>query len=147
MRRVISCLVLLFAFNLVSSQIGQDKVLHFAGGALFGLGGAGIAKEVSNGNRYWTFAGAFGGALVAGLGKEALDATKEDNRWDNGDLLATVLGGLTVGFTIDIFTNHKKKKRTNFSSLGFDAESNLILHERLRTLNEIRFTNSILHTE
>ena len=92
-------------------QVERDKVLHFVGGNLYGLAGAGIAKQISDGNRYWTFAGAVGGSLLIGLGKEAVDAGQRENGWDNDDLLATVLGGLSVGFTIDMFTNKKNRKR------------------------------------
>ena len=70
---------------------------------MFGLAGAGIAKQASNGNRWWTFAGAVGGSALVGLGKEAIDAGQENNSWDNDDLLATILGGVTVGVVIDIF--------------------------------------------
>ncbi|GMN11797.1 hypothetical protein MTsPCn9_12350 [Croceitalea sp. MTPC9] len=147
MRLIILLLIALLSFNLGNSQIEKDKALHFAGGALFGLAGAGIAKEISNGDRYWTFAGAVGGALLIGLGKEAIDSGQEGNQWDNGDVLATVLGGVAVGFTIDIFTKKKKKKRVITSSLNFGEDVNLIVNERLPTLNELRLTNSLLHTE
>lgn len=111
MRTLISMLVLVLVVNQAHSQIGRDKVLHFAGGSLFGLAGAGIAKEISDGNRFWTFAGAVGGSLLVGLGKEAIDAGQSDNGWDNDDLLATVLGGVTVGIAIDIFTDHGRTKK------------------------------------
>ncbi len=94
-----------------NSQVDQDKALHFLGGNLYGLAGAGIAKQISKGNRWWTFAGAIGGSTLIGLGKEAVDAGQRPNGWDNDDLLATILGGATIGVTIDLFTNHKKKKQ------------------------------------
>ncbi|MEM9000117.1 MAG: hypothetical protein AAGB24_07615 [Bacteroidota bacterium] len=92
-------------------QVERDKTLHFIGGNLYGLAGAGIAKQISDGNRYWTFAGAVGGSLAIGLAKEAVDAGQQEGGWDNDDLLATVLGGFTVGFTIDVFTDRKREKR------------------------------------
>ncbi len=104
-------MVLAFVLSYSYGQLERDKVLHFAGGSLFGLAGAGIAKEISDGNRYWTFAGAVGGSLLVGLGKEAIDAGQRENGWDNDDLLATVLGGVTVGLVIDICTDHKKNRR------------------------------------
>ena len=111
MKRLIPTLVLFMLVCHVHGQVERDKVLHFVGGNLYGLAGAGIAKQISDGNRYWTFAGAVGGSLLIGLGKEAVDAGQRENGWDNDDLLATVLGGLSVGFTIDIFPNKKSKKR------------------------------------
>lgn len=94
------------------AQIENDKVLHFVGGNLFGLAGAGIAKEISDGNRFWTFAGALGGSALVGLGKEAIDSNPNGSGWDNGDLMATILGGATIGVTIDLFTDHSKRKKT-----------------------------------
>ena len=115
-------LVLLFAQGL-SAQLEQDKALHFLGGNLYGLAGAGIAKQISDGNRWWTFAGAIGGSALIGIGKEAVDSGSNGSGWDNDDLLATILGGTTVGFTIDIFTDHKKKRRKRVGSLTVNNDS------------------------
>jgi uncharacterized protein YfiM (DUF2279 family) len=147
MRILVFILIMLLSFNFVNSQIESDKALHFAGGALFGLAGAGIAKEISNGDRAWTFVGAVGGALLVGLGKEAVDAGQEGNSWDNGDVLATALGGVAVGITIDIFTGKKRRKQAKVSSLNYDEDLNLLFNERLPTLDELRFSNSITYTE
>ena len=127
------------AFCLVQnlfSQVETDKALHFLGGNLFGLAGAGIAKQATNGNRWWTFAGAVGGSALVGLGKEAVDAGQRENGWDNEDLLATILGGVTVGITVDIFTDHKKDKKKQKGSLTMaDKEyKNYEQHSRLDKL-------------
>lgn len=147
MRILVFILIMLLSFNFVNSQIESDKALHFAGGALFGLAGAGIAKEISNGDRAWTFVGAVGGALLVGLGKEAVDAGQEGNSWDNGDVLATALGGVAVGITIDIFTGKKRRKQAKVSSLNYDEDLNLFFNDRLPTLDELRYSNSITYTE
>jgi len=110
MRIILFSLLLLLCYTTTNAQIERDKVLHFIGGNLYGLAGAGIAKQISKGDRWWTFAGAIGGSTLIGLGKEAVDASQRPNGWDNDDLLATILGGATVGVTIDIFTNNKKKR-------------------------------------
>jgi uncharacterized protein YfiM (DUF2279 family) len=147
MRILVFILIMLLSFNFVNSQIESDKALHFAGGALFGLAGAGIAKEISDGDRAWTFVGAVGGALLVGLGKEAVDAGQEGNSWDNGDVLATALGGVAVGITIDIFTGKKRRKQAKVSSLNYDENLNLFFNDRLPTLDELRYSNSITYTE
>ena len=105
-------IIILFTLSLQSahSQIEQDKVLHFLGGNLYGLVGAGVANEISDGDRTWTFIGAVGGSLLIGLAKESIDQ-KQYGGWSNEDLLATVLGGATVGVTIDIFKKKKQRKR------------------------------------
>ncbi len=117
MKRFLPIVCLVFLTQGLIAQIEQDKALHFLGGNLYGLAGAGIAKQISDGNRWWTFVGAIGGSALVGVGKEALDSSQRPNGWDNNDLLATILGGATVGFTIDIFTDHKKKKRKREGSL------------------------------
>ncbi|MDT0608556.1 hypothetical protein [Croceitalea rosinachiae] len=109
MKKLIPTLVFLMCLHFVSGQ-DRDKVLHYIGGNLFGLAGAGIAKHVSDGNRWWTFAGAVGGSTLVGLGKEAIDASQREGGWDNEDLLATILGGVTVGVVIDIAGGKKQRK-------------------------------------
>lgn len=111
MKRMTLILIFFLGFHCVNSQVDRDKALHFLGGNLYGLAGAGIAKQISKGNRWWTFAGAVGGSALIGIGKEAVDAGQSGNGWDNDDLLATILGGATVGVTIDIFTDHKRDKK------------------------------------
>lgn len=111
MKLTVPILVLFILFsNQSKAQIQEDKALHFLGGNLYGLVGAGVASQLSDGNRVWTFAGSIGGSLLIGLAKEAIDQ-RQYNGWDNGDLLATVLGGVAVGVTIDIFKQKKKRKR------------------------------------
>jgi len=110
MKKILAILLFLFSINGTYSQIKQDKVLHFLGGNLYGLVGAGIANEISDGDRTWTFVGAVGGSLLIGLAKEGIDE-KQYGGWSNEDLLATVLGGVTVGVTIDIFKKKKQRKR------------------------------------
>ena len=147
MRIILLLLVTILSFNLGNSQIENDKVLHFAGGALFGLAGAGIAKEISDGNRYWTFAGAVGGALLVGIGKEAIDSGQDGNSWDNGDVLATALGGVAVGFTIDIFTGKKRRNQSRTTRLNYDKNLNVFFEDGLPTWNELKISTAIVHTE
>lgn len=133
-KKSITTLLLLFITLFGYSQIERDKALHFVGGNLFGLAGAGIAKQISDGSRFWTFAGAVGGATFIGIGKEAVDASQRPNGWDNDDLLATILGGVTVGLTIDLVTAKKRKakKREKFSvSFNDDGAFYYLLKEEL----------------
>lgn len=147
MKILVFILIMFLSFNFGNSQIENDKALHFAGGALFGLAGAGIAKEVSGGDRAWTFVGAVGSALLVGLGKEAIDAGQEGNSWDNGDILATVLGGVAVGFTIDVFTKNKRRKQAKVSSLNYGAHLNLLYYDSPPTLEGLSYSNTIIYTE
>lgn len=94
----------------LSAQLERDKILHFGAGAISGIVGATIADKVSRGDPYWRFAGAITASLLAGLAKEAYDENKYEG-WDNGDLAATVLGGVTAGVTINLFSGKKNKKK------------------------------------
>ena len=42
-------------------------------------------------------------AILVGSLKEAIDSTQKGNRFDPHDLLATTLGGITVGITFKLF--------------------------------------------
>ncbi|MDO6473182.1 hypothetical protein [Maribacter sp. 1_MG-2023] len=110
MKNILIMIFATFTIQTAYGQIEQDKVLHFLGGNLYGLVGAGVANEISNGDRTWTFIGAVGGSLLIGLAKESIDQ-KQYGGWSNEDLFATVLGGATVGVTIDIFKKKKQRKR------------------------------------
>lgn len=110
MTRLLFISLIFFSAHTIYGQIEHDKTLHFLGGNLFGLVGAGIAGEISDGDRTWTFVGSLGGSLLIGLAKESIDQ-RQYGGWDNADLLATVLGGATVGLTIDIFKKRKQRKR------------------------------------
>lgn len=110
MNRFCSNIIVLIFFVHFSAQgqVKQDKVLHFAAGAISGAAGAFIASEISNRNRFWTVTGAIAASLLTGLTKETLD--KRDGRaWRNADVAATVLGGVTVGVSIELFSKKNGK--------------------------------------
>lgn len=129
----LSFLILVLLITKSFAQIEKDKALHFLGGNLYGLVGAGLASQISKGNRTWTFVGSVGGSLLIGLAKEAIDENQY-NGWDNADLLATVLGGATVGVTIDIFKKRKKRKRDEIFKNATSFENNIPLFD-LNLLN------------
>lgn len=102
-------LVLLFFVQFsLQAQVEEDKALHFAAGAFSGAAGALIASKISKRNRFWTVTGSVAASLVAGLTKEAIDKSN-GGKWDNGDLAATGLGGLTVGVSIELFSKKSGK--------------------------------------
>ena len=100
--------MLLFVQFSMRSQIEEDKALHFAAGAFSGAAGALIASKITNRNRFWTVTGSVAASLMAGLAKEAIDKGN-GGKWDNGDLAATVLGGVTVGVSIELFSKKEGK--------------------------------------
>ena len=155
MGKILHLFLIFFLVQQSFSQVERDKALHFIGGNLYGLAGAGIAKQISDGNRWWTFAGSIGGATLIGLGKEAVDAGQRENGWDNEDLLATILGGATVGITIDLFTDNKKKqqkkRKGSLAVLKNKDEHDqlsklelLLKNQHVPTLSSLALPNSIL---
>lgn len=106
------CLLLipLLCIQTLSAQLEEDKALHFAAGAISGSVGAMVASEISDKNKFWTLAGSLAGSLLAGTVKEAIDQQRY-NGWDNADLGATVLGGISAGVTINLFTGKSKKPK------------------------------------
>ncbi len=151
MRTLIPTLVLFLYVTQLHAQIERDKALHFLGGNLFGLAGAGIAKQASDGNRIWTFVGSVAGSALIGVAKESIDAGQRENGWDNDDLAATVLGGVTVGVTIELFSKKRGKRkpmgslttqRLNFEDIQVQTKSYemLVQNSQLPALNALGFS-------
>lgn len=154
MKKLIPTLVLFVLASQLYGQIERDKALHFLGGSLFGLAGAGIAKQASDGNRVWTFVGAVAGSTLIGLAKETVDAGQRDNGWDNDDLLATILGGVTVGVAIEVFSKKRNKRlRGSFTTERMETDvfqvhvkgENLLVHgEELPSLTSFGLSSTFL---
>jgi uncharacterized protein YfiM (DUF2279 family) len=109
MKTIITGSIILLCALPIYAQLEQDKAKHFVAGSLSGAIGADIADRFSGGNRYWRIAGAVTSSVLAGLAKEAYDEYKYGG-WDNRDLAATVLGGVSIGITIDIFSEKKQRR-------------------------------------
>src|SRR6056297_331745 len=154
MRTLIPTLLFFVLASQCHGQVERDKALHFLGGSLFGLAGAGIAKQASEGNRIWTFVGSVAGSTLIGLAKETVDAGQRDNGWDNDDLAATILGGVTVGVTIDLFSkkDDKRRLRGRYSNLDLKKKKRflqpktefVVLDDKLPSLNTLGLSNQQL---
>jgi hypothetical protein len=153
MRTLLLIFICIICAQMAKGQIQQDKALHFLGGNLYGMVGAGVADQISKGDRTWTFVGSLGGSLLIGLAKEAIDESQYGG-WDNQDLLATVLGGASVGVTIDVFKQRKKRKREKLFrdavSVGMvkvQNESGVLENENSQdpTLQLLGFSRTMLH--
>ncbi|MEM9076663.1 MAG: hypothetical protein AAGC43_06475 [Bacteroidota bacterium] len=139
MKRLIPTMVILCLAISMHGQIERDKALHFVGGSLFGLVGAGVAKKASDGNRVWTFVGAVAGSTLIGLAKESVDASQQDNGWDNDDLIATILGGVTVGVAIELFSKKRKDGRLRYT--GRAVVNNLPIESYNQLFTKVDLTN------
>lgn len=109
-RLIIILLMTVICTNYLAAQLEEDKTLHFAAGAITGGIGALVASEISDNNKFWTLAGSVAGSLLAGTVKEAVDQHRY-NGWDNADLGATVLGGVSAGVSFNIFTGKSKSPK------------------------------------
>ncbi len=117
-------MILCFVFHGVMNAqitISEDKPKHFGAGFVIGAVGGYTAHHMFNGNPYWTWAGAVGSSLAAGVTKEAIDKA-EYGLWDNNDILFTVLGGVASGVVLELFLK-KSKKRKNYRSCNCYAGS------------------------
>lgn len=154
MRTLIPTLLFFVLASHCHGQVERDKALHFLGGNLFGLAGAGIAKQATDGNRIWTFVGSVTGSTLIGLAKETVDAGQSNNGWDNDDLVATILGGVTVGVTIDLFSkkDDKRRLRGRYSNLDLKKKKQflrstsefVVLEGKLPSLNTLGLSNQQL---
>ena len=94
-------LIMLFCGTCLA-QISPDKKLHYMAGAITTAASYefiyGVTKDKKKARIYSLAAGILVGSL-----KEAIDATQKGNRFDPHDLLATTLGGITVGITFKLF--------------------------------------------
>mgnify|MGYP003648200016 CR=1 FL=1 len=94
--------------------IGDDKIYHFAAGMLIGGGVQAVVYSETGSRKKAVIYGLMSG-LTIGLAKEVVDEINY-NGFDSKDLLATVLGSVTIIVPFDlIFKGHQKK--TNWEGL------------------------------
>jgi uncharacterized protein YfiM (DUF2279 family) len=102
---LILCLV---ASNFCNAQlISSDDKLHLAAGALISAGTYTYIYSTTK-NKKKAFWFSLGASAAAGLMKEVYDSTKDGNRFDTGEAVATTIGGLTVSLTFQIFAGKNK---------------------------------------
>tara|TARA_R100000458_G_C8051746_1_gene98589 strand:- start:200 stop:529 length:330 start_codon:yes stop_codon:yes gene_type:complete len=104
----IAILIVLFAQAANAQIIERDKQLHFAAGVISSSAGYTYVYSKTKNKKKALIAG-IGTALLVGTLKEIIDSTEKNNRFDKNDLGATVLGGVTISVTINLFNKRKKK--------------------------------------
>ncbi len=105
--------------------ISEDKPKHFAAGVVIGGIGGYAANKIFKGNQYWTWAGAVGSSLAAGLTKEAIDKA-DYGVWDNNDVLYTVIGGIVSGLALELLIKKKVRGRIRVTYNGDILNQGLI---------------------
>ena len=95
-------LFILLLSSVTYGQIAQDKKLHFMAGALVSTATYDYVFTKTKSKKK-AFIYSVASSIIAGLGKELLDQYNYGS-FDNKDLLATALGGVSATITINIFT-------------------------------------------
>ena len=101
-------LALLFLSAITYGQIAADKKLHFMAGAGVSAVTYVVVLKITKDTKK-AFYYSLGASILAGVAKELIDE-KKYNGFDSKDLLATSLGGLTVSFSLNLFSEQQKKK-------------------------------------
>ena len=111
--------VLFFTLSITNAQIQDDKKLHFAAGALASAVGYEYVYSKTQNKEHALAAGILT-SIAAGIGKEIYDSLQKKNQFDQHDVAATVLGGISFSFVIKLDAinfgseaKRKKKKRKN----------------------------------
>lgn len=103
-------IVLLGSFCKVNAQVwDSSSPLHLGAGVAIGAVGGYTANKIFKGDMRWTWAGAVGSALAAGLVKESMDQA-EYGGWDNNDVLFTTLGGAISGLALELIMNKNRRR-------------------------------------
>lgn len=114
MKKLFTLLFILFTLNTNAQLLTEhDKQRHFAAGAIIGGISYGIILQETE-DKHLAFWGSIATSFVAGYLKETRDK-HQGAKFDDRDLLATTLGGLSIGVTFDIFTRNGKKKGRIFN--------------------------------
>src|SRR6056297_1933780 len=103
---LIVVLVITCAFG--HAQATANAAKHLGAGAVIGAAGGYAAHKVFKGQRGWTWAGAVGSSLAAGLAKETYDKSTS-GIWQTDDVLYTTLGGVISGLAMELLFNKSKR--------------------------------------
>ena len=111
MKTIVTILLVSFTGLCSAQSITADHKLHFGVGALISATTYTVVYTTTK-NKKKAFWYSLGTSALAGLAKEVYDSSKENNRFDTSELVATSLGGLTASTTISLFVGKKKNKRS-----------------------------------
>ena len=110
-------IVLFFTLSITNAQIQDDKKLHFAAGAIASSIGYEYVYSKTQ-NKEQALAAGILTSIAAGIGKEIYDSLQKKNQFDQHDIAATVLGGVSFSLVIKLDAinfgseaKRKKKKR------------------------------------
>lgn len=104
---ILGLIISMVVTNVKAQKI--DKQAHyFAGGFVSAVTYNFAYEEI--GDRKKALLLSIGSALLVGTIKEIADSQEQNNYFDGKDLLATGLGGLSIGLTFDLINKKNEKK-------------------------------------
>lgn len=102
--------VFLISFGKMNAQFADESsAKHFGAGVVIGAVGGYTANKIFKGDMRWTWVGAVGSALAAGIVKESMDEAKYGG-WDNNDIIFTTLGGAVSGLVLELLMNKNRRR-------------------------------------
>lgn len=111
LKYLIVIFALLFSNYSNAQFISEDDKLHFGAGFLISGGTYTIVYSKTK-NKKKAFWYSFAASTLVGLSKEIYDGYIIDGgRFDNGELVATSLGGLTASTTLHLFVGKKNNEK------------------------------------
>lgn len=93
------------AFGYAQNTANAGK--HLGAGVAIGAVSGYAAHKIFKGSRGWTWAGAVGSSLAAGLAKETYDQSR-GAVWENDDIINTAIGGVISGLVLDIILDSRR---------------------------------------
>lgn len=107
----IGIFLLLFSLNLnmIHAQDFNNAAKHVGAGVVIGGVGGYAAHKIFPGQRGWTWAGAIGSSLAAGLAKETYDKSNS-GLWQTDDVLYTTLGGVISGLALELLFKNSYRR-------------------------------------
>lgn len=94
----------------VAGQNIGNEAKHVGAGIIIGGIGGYSAHKLFNGQRGWTWAGAVGSSLAAGLAKETFYDKPRGAQWESKDVLYTALGGILSGLALDLIYKNNRRR-------------------------------------
>lgn len=108
--KLTSFLIVILIFSSIYGQNNADVTKHLGAGIVIGGVGGYTAHKLFNGQRGWTWAGAVGSSLAAGLAKEALYDQPSGAEWESRDVFFTTLGGIVSGLALDLLLKNNRRR-------------------------------------
>ncbi len=116
MKTIITILILSFTGICNAQFTTVDEKIHLASGALISAATYTLVYTNTK-NKKKAFWYSLGTSTLAGILKEVYDSSKDNNRFDSKEAIATTIGGFTVSLTLEIFVGKKKKQKTAYTTL------------------------------